>query len=416
MSDTRRLSLTARILIGLVLGLGGGATLAALSPGLVPRVLAVADPVGGLWVDGLRMTIIPLVFSLLVTSVTTAAGTVTGSRVAGRALAGMALLLVLSAALAAFLMPALLTVLPIPSAAAEALRRAGESTESLGEMPPLGQFLRTLVPSNPIQAAATDAMVPLIVFALLFGFATARIELALRTQLTGFFEAMTQVMLVLVQWVLAVAPLGVFSLALGVGARAGTGAAVTLLHYLGLIIALALGVTLCCYVLAALGARLSPGRFARAVAPAQVIAFSTQSSIASLPAMLEAARVLGVPEAVRGLVLPLAVSLFRITSPALNVGVALYLASLHGVDVSAGRLALAVFVAPVMTLAGVGLPSQTTFFTTIGPVCLVLGVPLDVLPLMLAVETLPDLFRTVGNVTGDVVLTRLVTPRAAPDA
>lgn len=141
----------------------------------------------------------------------------------------------------------------------------------------------------------------------------------------------------------------------------------------------------------------------------QAIAFSTQSSLASLPAMVEGARAqLRVPQHVSDLVLPLAVSLFRITSPAANLGVALYIAHLSGVQPSLFQIVAGIIVAAIVSLASVGLPSQVSFFAVVAPVCIVVGAPVEPLALLLAVETIPDIFRTVGNVTADVGATALI--------
>jgi Na+/H+-dicarboxylate symporter len=144
------------------------------------------------------------------------------------------------------------------------------------------------------------------------------------------------------------------------------------------------------------------------------VAFSTQSSLAALPAMVEGAQQhLGVPSRVTGLVLPLAVSLFRFTSPAANLAVVLYLASFYGIEPSAAHLVAAVGVAVVVSLGAVSLPGQVSFFASCVPICMALGVPIAGLPLLLAVESIPDIFRTVGNVTADVGVTGIVARRQA---
>jgi Na+/H+-dicarboxylate symporter len=135
------------------------------------------------------------------------------------------------------------------------------------------------------------------------------------------------------------------------------------------------------------------------------MAISTQSSLASLPVMLEASEELGVPERVRGLVLPMAVALFRITSPAGNIAVVLYGAHIYGVHLDVAHVAVGVAVAVLVSLAAVGVASSITFFTTLVPISMTMGVPLDLLPLLIAVETLPDFSRTIGNVYGDVGIT-----------
>ena len=119
----------------------------------------------------------------------------------------------------------------------------------------------------------------------------------------------------------------------------------------------------------------------------------------------------------RDLVMPMAVALFRITSPAGNLAVAIYIAHIYGVALDPGRLAVGVLVASLVSLAAVGAASSITFFTTLVPICMAMGLPMDLLPLFLAVETLPDFSRTIGNVTADVGITvwagRWVKPAGA---
>ncbi|RZL52755.1 MAG: cation:dicarboxylase symporter family transporter, partial [Sphingomonas sp.] len=221
------------------------------------------------------------------------------------------------------------------------------------------------------------------------------------------FRAIAETMLVIVQWVLRVAPIGVFALAFGLGARAGGGAVAVLAHYVVIVACACLLIVLLAYVVVLVGGGLSPLRFAKAALPAQVVALSTQSSLATLPAMIEAAPALGVERNAAGIILPLAVSIFRAASAAANIAVALYLAAVYGVSPGIGMLVMGALVAAAVSLAAVGLPAQVSFFATIGPVCLALGVPVELLPLLLAVETIPDLFRTVGNVTADMAVMRL---------
>ena len=408
--------LTLRVLLGLILGLATGAGLAAAGYARLDQVIAVADPVGGLWLDALRMTIVPLVFSLIVTGMVQAQGAARAGGPAARALILFAALLLAAAAFSALAMPAVLAIWPAPAEAAEGLRRsvAAAGSPFVAQAPPAGEWLRSFLPTNPVKAAADGAMAPLVIFAVLFALAATRIPHGLQDRLTGVFEAVAQAMLVLVGWVLWLGPVGVFALALGVGAKAGVGAAGVLGHYALILSGICVAVALLQYPLVAAAAGRSVLAFARAVAPAQVVAFSTQSSIASLPAMLEGTRGLGVSGRTSGVVLPLAVSLFRVTSPAANLAVAIYVAHVYGVTLDAGQLAVGVVVAAIVSLAAVGLPGQTTFFTTIVPICLAMGVPMELLPILLAVETIPDIFRTVGNVTADVGVAAIVS-RGAPE-
>ena len=400
------MTLTARAFAALIGGLAAGIGLAATaSPALVVQVAAIAEPVGGIWLDALQATIIPLVFGLLVTAVGSAAGTATASRLAGKALLVFAVLALLSGALSVLLVPALLDAWPIPAQAAGALL----AQEHAGAVPPMlsaAAWFRSFVPPNIFAAASDGKMLPIVVFALAFALAATRIKPDLHALVTGFFDAVVQIMLVLVHWVLLAAPVGVFALALLVGARAGIGVVGVLAHYVSVVILAQVVLIALIYAGVALFVRGGFGRFARAALPAQIVAVSTQSSIATLPAMVEAATsALGVPEPTARLVLPLAVSVFRITSPLANLAVVIYVAALHGVVLSPFTLAAGVAVAFAVSIAAVGLPGQVSFITSVAPICLAMGVPIGTLPLLIAVEMLPDIFRTLGNVTADLAVT-----------
>jgi Na+/H+-dicarboxylate symporter len=396
---------STRMLLSLALGLVAGAGLAAADSPVLPLLTGIAQPVGALWLDALTMTIVPLVFGLLVTGVSAAAASASGGGVAGRALVWFAVLL-LAAALAAAAGMSLLVHLWPPPPQVAALR-AGAGTP-LPAVASAADWLHGIIPANPIRAAADTAMTPLVVFALLFGFALTRIAPDLRDPAVRFFRAVVETMLVMVHWVLLAGIVGVFALAFVVGARMGAGAAGVLLHYvLSMVIVLAATIVMTYLIVVPVG-RISPLAFQRAALPSQAVAVSTQSSLASLPAMIEGAEVLEVPESAAGIVLPLAVSLFRTATAGANVAVAVYVGHVNGIALGPHILVLGAFVAAVISVAAVGLPAQVLFFATIAPVCLAMGVPLAALPLLIAVETIPDIFRTLGNVTSDLAVTRIV--------
>ncbi len=134
--------------------------------------------------------------------------------------------------------------------------------------------------------------------------------------------------------------------------------------------------------------------------------------------MVEAARVsLGVSSATAGLVLPLAVAVFRATSPVANLAVCIYVAHLHGIDLGPAAWFAGGLTALAISVGSVGLPGQISFFVSIAPICIAMGLPLEVLPLLLAVEVIPDIFRTIGNVTADLAAARIVEGKDAdPEA
>ena len=405
---------TWRVLLALIAGLVIGALSAG--SGWSGTAVPVASTIGGLWLDALKMTVIPLIVSLLITGIVGGSEAAREGGVAGRSMLWFVVLLTGSAILGGLVMPALLAAFPLPEAAGAALRAglAGvDSKATAASVPGIADFVRGVIPANVIKAAADGSILQLVVFTVLFGFAISRIEPAKRAALAGFFDAVGDAMLVIIGWILWLAPAGVFALAFAVGAGAGGAAFGAVLHYMVLVSLLGVVVLAAAYVVAAVVARWPIGRFARVMIAPQAVAISTQSSLASLPAMLRAARELGVPADSADVTLPLAVALFRATGPAMNIGVAIYVAHWMGIALSPMSLVIGIAVAAATTYSAVSLPGQLSFVTNVAPIALAMGLPIEPLAILIAVETIPDIFRTVGNVTMDVAVAGAVARRGA---
>lgn len=399
------------MLVALAAGLAAGIGAAAIGGEWVETAIATVEPVGDIWLRALQMTIAPLIIALVITGITAAGAAARAGRLAGRAIVTFVVILWCSSLTAALLMPLLLDFWPLPTDSAAALKAALHGNEAVGTVPGIGEFLRSLIPTNPIQAAASDNFIQLIIFVTVFAFALMRLPDGPRRLLSDFFSAVTDTMLIIINWVLALAPIGVTALAFVVGARAGSSALGALLHYVIIVSAVGTVVWLAAYPMAVFGAKIPLGLFTRAVLPSQAVAISTRSSLASLPAMLKATQKLGVPAATSEVVLPLSVALFRATGPVMNFAVALYVAHWYGVELGPAQLAAGVAAAAITTMGAVSLPGQVSFYTSIAPIGLALGVPVEPLGLLVAVETLPDIMRTLGNVTWDVAATATVSAR-----
>jgi Na+/H+-dicarboxylate symporter len=407
----------------LVLGaLLGGMLLGVLSnqAGAIREpLIAIASTVGGLWLDGLKMTVIPLIIALLITGVLSGADQAKAGRIAARSVMWFVIVLTTSAAFGAIAMPLLLEAFPLPSGSAEALRAGLASVDSAAtaaSVPTVQDWLRSLIPTNIFAAAAEDKVLALVVFTSIFAFAVTRIDAEGRQSVARFFKAIQDAMLVVVGWVLRLAPIGIFGLAFAVGAGAGGAAFGALVHYVVLVSIVGLIVTLVAYVVAVTFGRWKFGDFVRAMIPPQAVAISTQSSLASLPAMLDASTRLRVPQRNADVTLPLAVALFRATGPAMNVSVAIYVAYMMGIDLNAGNLIAGFAVAAIASYWAVSLPGALSFVTSIAPIALAMGVPIEPLALLIAVEVLPDLTRTLGNVTWDVAVTGAASSGERADA
>jgi Na+/H+-dicarboxylate symporter len=407
-----KLSQPTRILLALVIGLGAGIAAGWSGGAWVERSAAIAEPIGGLWLNALQMTIVPLVVALLVTGIAASAQAARASKLAARALILFIALLWTSAIAAALLTPLFLDLFPLPGESAAALRGALTTAAPVGDAPSFSDFIRSIVPTNPFAAASETAILPLIVFVLIFAFAMTRLPEEPRKTLTAFFQAVADTMLIVIRWVLWIGPIGVFALAYVVGARAGATAFGALLHYVVIVTAIGTVIWLAAWPLAWFGARVSPIRFTKAVAASQALAFSTQSSLACLPAMLRANAKLGVPVEASGVTLPMAVALFRATGPAMNLAVVIYVAYLMGVELTPMTMALGVAAAATTTMGAVGIPGQASFVTSIAPICFAMGVPIEPLAILIAIEVVPDLMRTMGNVSMDVAATTVISKRS----
>jgi proton glutamate symport protein len=404
-------------LIALLIGLAIGALTGRIDAGARDPLLGTAEFVGGLWLNALKMTVIPLVVALLVTGIAQSAEAAKGGAIAARTVMWAVILCTASAILGAFLVMALTGFAPLGRETAQLLQEALGRIEqpASGPLPSIADFFKGVIPPNVAAAATNGDILPLVVFALLFALALTRIKSDHRRTVVGFFAAVGEALLVIIGWVLWIAPLGVFALALTVGAAAGGSAFTGLGHYVLTISIIGVAVTLAAYPLALAAGRIPLGRFAGAMIAPQAVAISTRSSLASLPAMLEAARVMGVREQTADVTLPISVALMRATGPAMNTAVAFYLAHWLGLEPSAGQMIAAVAVGAVMSYGAVSLPGEISFISSIAPIAMALGVPVAPLALLVAVEMVPDIFRTVGNVTMDVAVATAVDRGVEPD-
>ena len=396
------MSLTARVLIALIAGFGLGLAASASDS---PTLLAIArgiEPVGTIWINAIRMTVIPLVVASLIAGVAGAPDPAAIGRIGGRALIIFIAVLGATAVFTVVVGPIALAGLNVDPAAAQSLRESAAGVnvaERSASLPTFRQWVVDLVPQNPIKAAADGAILPLIVFSLALGLAMTRLTGAAVTTLVRFFQGLAAAMLVLVRWVLALAPIGVFALAVPLATRLGFAAAGAVLYYIAFVVSLCIVVIVAMYPLAAVLGRVRVREFARASAPAQAVAFSSRSSLAALPAMIEGADdLLRLPKSVTSFFLPLAASMYRVGGVIGQIGGVLFLARLYGFDLTTAQL-VAIAVTAVLTSFSVpGVPGGSILVMV--PVLLAAGLPVDGVGILLGVDTIPDMFRTTTNVTG----------------
>jgi proton glutamate symport protein len=394
------MNLTTRVLVALIAGLVVGVIFAAIGNPALLAVVAALEPIGTLWVNGIRMTVVPLVVSLLISGIASGPAAHVG-RTGGRALVWFVLLVAGGALFTALAAPPLLALAPIDPEAFASLHESVPTTEV--ELPPFRDWVIGLIPANPIQAAANGEMLPLIVFSTIFALALTRLEGKHRETLVSFFTAISRAMLVIVEWLLIAAPVGVFFLVLPLAARTG----IDLVGAMGYFVLVACGLItvalIALYPVAAWFGGVSFRQFARACAKPQAVGFSTRSSLAALPAMLEAAEHdLDLEPRVSGIALPVATALFKYASPVARITGTFFVARLFGIDL--GPVEIAVITAAIAALSfySPGVPSGGLFI--MAPVYLALQLPVEGIGLLIALDLIPDMFITTANVTANMTV------------
>ena len=406
------MSLTSKVLIALVAGLVAGAALAATRNPAVTAIPSYIEPIGTMWVNALRMVIIPLVMSAVVVGVNSLGDSRTLGRIGGRAIVVCLAILVAASTFAVLVGPFALSWLDVSPQTAAAMRESAAASSDAAvqqarTITGLRGWLIELVPSNPVKAMADGAMLPLIVFTLLLALAITRLELAMRASVIGVANGVLAATLTMVGWFLALAPIGVFALTLPLAGRLGLAAAGAVAYY---VVAVALMLTafmMLLYLATWIIGRQPLRAFARACAPAQAVAASARASMATLPAMLQGAEGLGLPVTVRSFFLPLAAASFRTGSAiAIPMGV-LFLARLHGVPIGGTQLITIALMGIVTTFSVPSIPGGTIIVMV--PILLAADLPVASVGLLLGVDTIPDMFRTATHVTADMSAASIIS-------
>ena len=411
---------------------GATRTLAALLAGLLaglaaqawgsPEVVAAAKaltPVGTLWLAVLKMTLVPLIFCLVASGIANRTADHAGGRMVGVAFAVFGGLLVLSAINGAVVARLMLAIWPVAPGAFAGMAPPVLATP---QVPTIVEQIIGMIPTNPVAAAAEGAMGPLVIFALIFGLALGRGTVERRKAVEAVLDGVSDAMMQVVDWTLKLAPVGVFVLAVEMALTGGVQSAGVLGQ--ALVVGTsgpAVGILLS-YLVARLVGGVGLFRFARAAIGPQVVAAGTTSSMASLPAMIEAAeRRLDSPPELAGAVLPLAVSTFRFGNVSLVMSGGIFVAMAAGHPPGLGQIALAGAVAILTNIGVPGLPAAAVFYAAAAPAWVILGAPLELFPFLLAISSGPqDIVTTVCNVSHDLaastVLQRWLGASAPPPA
>jgi proton glutamate symport protein len=403
-------SLTSRVLLALAAGVAAGLVVRVYPAAPLLTFVEVIEPIGTLWVNVIRMTVIPLVASLLIVGIAASTDLHSVRSVGVRTLATFLMLLIAVAIISLVAVPPMFAWMHVDAATVAEIRGTTSAVMPPANVPGLRDWILGIVPANPIRAAADGLLLPVVVFAIACGLGLLTIAAERRDAVLLVLRAIGDTMLAIVRAAIALAPLGVFALIVPVVSRSGLAAAGALAYYVVVtVVAQSLFIALL-YPIVAIAGRVPVLRFARAVLPSQAVAIASSSSLASLPALLEGAeRGLRLPSRVSSVVLPLAVSTFKVSAPVLWPIAALSLGHLYGVALSPVELVVITITAVLTSFSTPGVPHGWLLGLT--PLVTAMGVPAEGIGLLIAVDAIPDIFATTLNVTGDMVAATIVSSR-----
>jgi Na+/H+-dicarboxylate symporter len=273
--------------------------------------------------------------------------------------------------------------------------------------PGIGGWLTGMVPTNPFRAAVDDNFIAVVVSTVIFALAMLRIDPERRSTLVRFFEAAADTTGVVIRWLIYLLPIAAFTLSFVIAAETGLSVATSVAYYIAALSALLLVMTVLLYPATAIIGRVSLRRFFTAALPALAVGAGTRSSIAALPAMLDGAEnKLGVRREVSGFVLPLSVSTFKL-NPAISQPVELFFfMAMFGLSASPAVVLSFVAATLLLAFASAGIPSGSKLISW--PIFLAMGVPVEALVMMKVIDAIPDIFKTMLNVTADLSATVIV--------
>jgi len=420
----KKIELHWQILIAIVLaGMAGWAVNSAVAAGVEnPSIFGISvvgffDYVGSLFLNALKMIIVPLIMSSIVIGV---AGIGSGGNLG--ALGGRTLLFYAATTLAATVLGLILINLVGPGyvdgvPAGDMLALAAPPADDLlqiaaGRGPgDVAAVLHKMVPPNIVQAAADGQMLGIIFFALLFGYFMTHLTHDLAEPLFKFWDSVFHVMMRMTEWIMKFAPIGVFGLVAKVVAEAGFSAIRPLAVFaVTVFVALVLHVTVVLPLFLRFVGKVRPYKMFAAMAPAMLTAFSTASSSATLPVTMERVEEnAGVSNKISSFVLPLGATVNMNGTALYECAAAIFLAQAYGLDLSFGTQFSIVFIALLTSVGVAGVPSAS--LVAIAIILGAVGLPVEAIGVLLVFDRILDMFRTSVNIFGDaccaVIVARL---------
>lgn len=392
------MNLSVQILIALILSVVAGL---AAGPESLPFINQWIAPVGTIFINLIKMMIVPVVFCSLIVGVTSLGGD--GKKLGRISIKTIALYMVTTSiaiviglAVAGVIHPGV------------GLEMVGKAAPKVKEAPTLMQVLVNMVPTNPIASMAKADILPVIIFALFVGVGITQVGGDRTNPLINFFDAAAEVCYRIIAMIMRFAPIGVFALLLPVVCKNGPK---VLLPLLSVIACSAIGSTLHCVLvyssLASVAGGISPLKFFRGMSEAMLLAFTTCSSAGTLPVnMKNAQEKLGLSREITSFVLPLGATI-NMDGTAIYMGVcSLFIANVFGINLTSSDMLMIIFTGTLASIGTAGVPGAGLIMLAM--VLQTVQLPLEGLALVAGIDRVLDMFRTTVNITGDVAVAAVV--------
>ena len=378
------------IIVAMVLGIIAG--------GLMGSEASIFAPLGTLFIQLIKMLVVPLV----AISIIAGAAALGGSRSAGRigvVSIGYILLttvvsIVISIVVGLIFEPGVgLSADGVNSIAQQSSTDAGTAST-----PSFWDTVIGMIPANPIEAFAKGNILQIIVFGLFVGFGIATIEASRWQKITDALNSLLEALVWCIGKVMLVAPIGVFGLMADATGSYGFSILLQIANLLWVDIIAVLIMALVVYPLTLTISRVPLTHFFKTMLQPQIIAFSTASSMATLPVTLSACDKMGISKQTSGFVIPLGATINMTGNAIYYTLVALFFAQFYGIELSMAQYVAITVTASLGSIGQAGVPGPTLMVVA---VLAAAGIPIEGLPLLYALDRLFDMIRTVLNITGE---------------
>jgi len=389
--------ITLGLILGLLVGLGASMT----DNALLQTIARESAPLGKLFINAIKMVVLPLVVAVIFSSVAKLGDPTTLGKIGGKTLAFYWVTLIPAIIIGMGVMTVGLRFTPD-------IQVPDVEPAKIPELQSITDFLVSLVPANPFAAAANGSLLPLIVFTALLAAATGTLASEKKERLITAAEDIGEALIKMVWWILYMAPIGIFGLIAPATAKMGWGLLQSLLVF---IICVFVGLLILMAVLFLpllfFRGKISPAKFFKGTMGAASVAFSTTSTAAAIPVSLEeTTKNLGVSETTADLLVPLGASLYRPGSALFQGAAIVFLAHIFGVPISLTEAGAIIFATFLVSLTVAPVPSSS--IVTMAPALQSIGVPVTGLGLLFGIDRIPDMMRSCVNVFGQITTAVLV--------